>query len=202
MAEPIRNPNQNQNQNQNQPVTFETFYNQWLVRNQQFLDQLVASLRPENLSNERLHVSLTDQVISHLQLYYRNLPLDTYPMVFETVVEPPWLTVSEWCEHWMGGYNPTLIFNVVNRAVTDLSIQQLKAVQSIKRKSRNRMDEIQTEVDLIQDMIVSRPLRILVSRVREEVLDLLKWAMLRLLNNAEDLRRYDWQQISELLNPQ
>lgn len=186
---------------------FEAFFNGWLNRQENFLQQLAQALSSQEI--ERLG-SLILEVLSHYEEYLeeksRAAKEDVFPFF-----SPPWLSSFEKTFLWVGGFKPFLLFKILANSVTDLTREQEETVERVKYETKKEERELTEAMATIQESVATPPLLNLVRRfgklVDGEALDLqsametLKLGLLRILERADRLRGSTAKKVVEILSP-
>ncbi|KAK2660033.1 hypothetical protein Ddye_006566 [Dipteronia dyeriana] len=196
----------------NHGVNFETFFNGWLIHQQNFHDQLLQALSPENINHndeEQQYQALIDQVMYHYQQYYQEKSIAARQDVL-VFFSPPWFTAFERTFFWVGGFKPTFVFKLLDdSSVEDLTEEQEREVQQIKRETRREERELDDTMAKIQETLASPPLLSLMRRFGDHCqlseLDSaetqLLTAMLVALESADALRGKVARGVVEILSP-
>lgn len=90
--------------------SFESFFNGWLVRQENFLDQPVQALTSQDGHEIDQRGSLVQEVLSHYEQYLEEKSKAAKDQVF-LFYSPPWLSSFEKTLLWIGGFKPFLLFN-------------------------------------------------------------------------------------------
>ncbi|KAJ4701532.1 transcription factor-related [Melia azedarach] len=190
-------------------VNFETFFGEWLNRQQNYLDQLHLEITPEHVDKYEQHLSLIDQVLSHYQQYYGEKSVAAREDVI-LFFSPPWFTSFERTLLWIGGFRPTLVFKLINHSVHDLTAEQERVLDRLKAETRKGEKELAETMARIQESLASPPSMNLARRgnlIDGEALELdsamkdLQTGMLAALEAADALRGTTVRKVLHVLHP-
>ncbi|KDP41541.1 hypothetical protein JCGZ_15948 [Jatropha curcas] len=192
---------------------FETFFNGWLDRLQALSEQLRIAIEAENAQRTEYRKYLIDQVLSHYKLYYQvkvNAARED-PFLF---LNPPWLSSFERTLLWLGDFNPSVIFKLIDRSVTDLTPEQIERIKEVKLAIRREERVLSDTMASIQESLASPPIlnlarrfgrsgRLIDGEVSEiEVAeDMLKTQVHNVLESADALRGLTVAKVLEILSP-
>ncbi|KAM7260348.1 hypothetical protein ACFE04_016089 [Oxalis oulophora] len=133
---------------------FETFLEGWLMRQQQYLDELL--LTTHNTEDEHEHEDLINRVLSHyLQYYDAKLRVSQHNIFL--VFSPHWFNSLECSLLWIAGFRPLLAFRLVSVAVQDLSAEQRQRINTLQDKTRLEMRILSDELARIHETIAAPP---------------------------------------------
>ncbi|KAK9270514.1 hypothetical protein L1049_026095 [Liquidambar formosana] len=197
-------------------VTFETFLDGWLVRQQTFLEQLRSSLSApsDNVTKvEEQHRHLIGQVLSHYQQYYEEKGKAAAQDVI-LLFSPPWLSSLERTMLWIAGFKPSLVFRLVDISGprVDLSADQAERMERVRVDTRREERELTEAMARLQENMAAPPLLDLARRVGrlvngevtsvlDSVMGALKMSMLMLLESADALRGNTVRKVVDILSP-
>ncbi|OMO57480.1 hypothetical protein COLO4_35349 [Corchorus olitorius] len=186
---------------------FQTFFNGWLLRQENFLRQLVHST---NENETQWQGNLIQQVLSHYQQYLEEKTRAVKEEVF-LFFSPPWLTTFEKTLLWIGGFKPFLLFNILANSVTELTPEQQESVERVKNETRREERELAEAMATIQESVAMPPLWDLARRSGklidgetselESAMEKLKAAMVRTVEKADNLRSSTAKKVIEILSP-
>lgn len=194
--------------NPNSVLNFQTFFSGWLSRQQNFFDQLLSAIAPENIHTNEQHHNLIDQVLSHSRQYYEEKSLAAREDVF-LFISPPWFTSYERFFLWLGGFRPSLLFNLLNSSVKDLTEEQEQEMEQLKGKTRREERELSDIMARLQERIAAPPLFNLARSFvvdgevseAEDALRELQAGMLLVLEAADGLHGTAMRKIMQILSP-
>lgn len=92
---------------------FEVFLVGWFIRQEQFQNELVVAQDTFDDQENDMR-GLIHRVLAHYQQYYEEKSRMTHRNVFR-VFSPTWFSPLERSFLWITGFNPGLVFNLVNR---------------------------------------------------------------------------------------
>ncbi|XWS21349.1 hypothetical protein CRYUN_Cryun30bG0048000 [Craigia yunnanensis] len=189
---------------------FETFFNSWLIRQENFLEQLVQALTSQDGHEIERQGSLIQEVLSHYEQYLEEKSRAAKEEVF-LFYSPPWLSSFEKSLLWVGGFKPFLLFKLLANSVTELTPEQEETIERVKYETRREERELTVAMATIQESVAIPPLLNLVRRfgrlIDDEELELesametLKVAMLKTLERADKLRGSTARKVIEILSP-
>ncbi|CAI0464187.1 unnamed protein product [Linum tenue] len=191
---------------------FESFFHQWVDRQETLLSQLLDALSPEKPEDGDHHLAaLIEQSLSHYRLYYQEKSAAASRDGACLFLSPPWLSSFERSLLWLGEFRPSTVFTLLRRVVPDLTPDQIRAVEAVRAETR-REERILTEaMAAIQESIASPAMLGLVRRTAsqidgerpqvDEAVDSLKSAMLSVMLSADSLRGVTVAGMVEALSP-
>ncbi|XP_010277361.1 PREDICTED: transcription factor HBP-1b(c38)-like isoform X2 [Nelumbo nucifera] len=155
----VRHNNNNSNGN-----SFHAFLEGWLVRQQQFLDEIVYAKRfCHDDSREQDLRDLIARVLSHYQQYLGEKSRAAHRDVF-LVLSPPWFSSLERALFWIGGFRPGLVFRLVANSVGDLSQDQVQWMETLRAETSAEERQLEEELARLQESVVAPPLSELLRR--------------------------------------
>ncbi|CAN1152167.1 Protein ZW2 [Linum perenne] len=198
------------------PTTpFESFYNNWLNRQEHLLSQLLEALSPEKSGGDHHLNSLIDQCFFQYRLYYHEKSNAAAAggggggaLLF---LSPPWLTSFERSLLWLGEFRPSTVFRLLGGSVTDLTAEQSQRIEQVRRRTRREEIALTEAMAAIQESMAS-PGLLRLARATEaqidgermkvdEALESLKSAMLSVMMSADSLRGATVAGVVEALSP-
>jgi hypothetical protein len=190
--------------------SFMTFFQGWLVRQQSFLEQLHHSISSESANEVNQQKSLIEQVLAHYQEYYEETAKLARQDVF-LLFCPPWLSSFERTLLWAAGYKPSLILRIVDGAVKDLKDEQARRMEEVKAETKNGEKELTETLARLQESVAAPPMVALARRIGrvmdgeisslDSAIEALKTSMLRVLEDADSLRKSTVSKVVEILSP-
>ncbi|XP_071722743.1 protein ZW2-like [Rutidosis leptorrhynchoides] len=199
--------NSQREQNRNVRENFETFFYDWLIRQQNFLDQLLVAMEPENVHKID---TLIDQVLSHYREYFFEKTKAANKNVY-LFFSPPWLSSFEKSLCWIGGFRPSVVFNLISGSIKDLSTEQEQRIEQLKAETKMEERKLTETMAEIQESVAGPPLLTLARKFRALVdgevtdfndeMDRLKDVKLGALNKADELRGNVAFEIVKILSP-
>ncbi|KAM7266537.1 hypothetical protein ACFE04_004434 [Oxalis oulophora] len=194
--------------------TFESFFKEWLDRQQNLLDQLRSSVvvidGNNALKNDTNNTMLSDHVLSHYLQYYseKSKAANQDVLLF---FSPPWFSSLEKTLFWIGGFKPSILFKVIDRSINDLTTYQKDMIEQIKAETTNEEKKLSGKMAGIQESLGDPPLFNMARKFRElvdgevnefnEGMEKLKEMMLDILNKADELRGKVATDVLRILNP-
>ncbi|XP_052173174.1 protein RESPONSE TO ABA AND SALT 1-like [Diospyros lotus] len=194
-------------------VSFESFLEGWLVRQEHYLDELLTAQQNHHESHERDLKDLISRVLSHYQQYYEEKSRAAHCNVF-IVFSPTWFTPFERTFLWIGGFKPGMAFSLVETAVDDLTQDQRRRVARLRQETRAEEKALTDQLARIQESVAAPPVVELVRREgqgqgrregeegdTDAVVEALRAAMEGVLGSADTLRTRTAERVVEILNP-
>ncbi|KAL4557921.1 hypothetical protein LXL04_036115 [Taraxacum kok-saghyz] len=190
---------------------FRNFFRGWLVRQEDYLDELRSTLRTCDSSDEEPLRALIGRVLAHYQQYFeeksRIANLDV-----SLVFSPPWFSSFERSFFWIAGFKPGLTFRIVYSSVGDMSEVQVDRIERLKAETRADERELENKLARIQESVAAPPIaevakrgeRPLVDGENDEmdaVIETLRGQMEVVLANADMLRTRTAERVVEILRP-
>ncbi|CAN0921931.1 Protein ZW2 [Linum grandiflorum] len=193
-------------------TSFESFFNDWLTRQEHLLSQLLEATKSGEAAAGDHHLNaLIDQCFFQHRLYYReksNAATRGDALLF---LSPPWLTSFERSLLWLGEFRPSTVFRLVSRSVKDLTADQCRRIEQVRRQTRREEIALTEAMATIQESMASpRLLRVARAtaaqidgerREVDEALESLKAAMLSVMMSADSLRGMTVAGVVEALSP-
>lgn len=149
------------NSNNNDRVlsrSFERFFSEWLIRQEQYLEELEneidrnssGSSSSSSSSNneeeeERRRKELISRILQHYREYYAAKARVAREDVF-LILNPPWLTSMERCYLWLSGLRPGIAFKIISNFVFHLTEEQSRRINLLT-------NEIKSEVQQMTDIL-------------------------------------------------
>ncbi|CAK7343890.1 unnamed protein product [Dovyalis caffra] len=192
--------------------TFQEFLEGWHVRQEHYLNELLAAKQNSHESRKEDLNDLITRVLSHYRQYYDEKSLVAQQNIFLDF-STPWLTRFECTFVWVGGFKPGLLFRIVKDSVHDLSEEQNERVSRLMRQTKVEERALDEEIARIQESLAAPPLLELARHVgrlvneetvkeeEEEVLGSLKKGMQAVVDRANVLRTSTLMKVVELLSP-
>ncbi|XVE55675.1 hypothetical protein DITRI_Ditri03aG0177400 [Diplodiscus trichospermus] len=172
---------------------FEAFFHGWLIRLENFLQQLVLALTSKDGHEIEQQGRLVQEVLSHYQQYLEEKSRVAKQEVF-LLYYPPWLTSFEKTLLWVGGFKPFLIFKLLANSVKELTPEQEETIGGVKYETKKEERELTEAMAAIQESLAIPPLLNLAKRFGrlidgealelESAMETLKGRMLRTLERA------------------
>ncbi|KAF7817079.1 protein DOG1-like 4 [Senna tora] len=191
--------------------SFESFFQGWLLRQQNFLEQLLSiSLTPDSPLKIHHQNALIDQVLSHYHQYFLQKSRLADADVF-LLFSPTWLSSYERALLWIADYKPSLLLRLVDGAVQGLTPDQDQDLHQLKEDTR-REERILTGIMAAVQESLAGPSILQVARQVGRLLDgeigeldsameVMKRAMTEVLEKADQLRVTTAKRVVEILSP-
>ncbi|KAJ8570756.1 hypothetical protein K7X08_037728 [Anisodus acutangulus] len=197
--------------------SFEIFLEGWLIRQEQFLDELlVAQDIFYEESQEGDIRDLISKVLAHYEEYYEEKSIMSHRNVFR-VFSSTWFTTLERTFLWITGFKPGLAFTLVNDSINDLTENQVQRINRLRHKTKVQERCLTEELAKIQESVAAPPLVERARRVgmqllqtdgitvqitnEDENIDTLKSAMENVVTDADRLRTKTAERVVGLLSP-
>ncbi|XP_071716988.1 protein ZW2-like isoform X2 [Rutidosis leptorrhynchoides] len=190
---------------------FRSFFNGWLVRQQNYLQELRSTLRTcdETTSNDDDDLrGLIARVLAHYQQYYEQKSRIANHDV-SLVFSPPWFSSFERSFFWIAGFKPGLAFRIVMGSVPDMD--QEERMERLKSETKMEEKELEKEMAKVQESVAAPPIveftRGEISIVdgkydeMETAIEALRGEMEVVLGNADMLRTRTAERVVEILTP-
>ncbi|XP_071716987.1 protein ZW2-like isoform X1 [Rutidosis leptorrhynchoides] len=192
---------------------FRSFFNGWLVRQQNYLQELRSTLRTcdETTSNDDDDLrGLIARVLAHYQQYYEQKSRIANHDV-SLVFSPPWFSSFERSFFWIAGFKPGLAFRIVMGSVPDMDQDQEERMERLKSETKMEEKELEKEMAKVQESVAAPPIveftRGEISIVdgkydeMETAIEALRGEMEVVLGNADMLRTRTAERVVEILTP-
>ncbi|KAI3997439.1 hypothetical protein MKX01_008046 [Papaver californicum] len=138
---------------------FEAFFTGWLIRQENYLDQLISTEKNfQNIPEPELR-SLVSQILTHYQQYYAAKAVVTRDDVF-VMFTPPWFSSYELTYLWITGFKPSLAFKIVDKSVNrgELTDEQFKALYLLKVQTKAAERDLNNKMYKVQESWALPPL--------------------------------------------
>ncbi|XP_062102067.1 protein ZW2-like [Humulus lupulus] len=144
--------------NDDNEVSFANFFQGWLVRQEQYLDELVSAsdVHSDESSDDDLR-QLVSRILAHYQQYYEQKSKFIERNVF-LVFFPPWFTSFEKTFLWIAGFKPGLAFRLVADSIDDLSENQVLRINRLMKETKSKERTLDDELARIQESVGAPPL--------------------------------------------
>lgn len=196
---------------------FEEYYQGWISRQEQFLDELVAARDSSSEFHDNDFRDLINRVRSHYEEYFAEKSRMANTNVFR-MFSPTWFTPFERSFLWIGGYKPGLACRLATTgaaATEDLTEEQTEIIRQISNETKRHERALDDEMAKIQENVAAPPLMDLARSVGqhpqpfhhreiEEVdtmIESLKSSMINILSDADRLRTRTVERLVEILSP-
>ncbi|CAL1378729.1 unnamed protein product [Linum trigynum] len=196
----------------NAPEIFAAFFEGWLVRQEQYLEELqTVKQKMEDLREDDLR-DLVNRVLTHYQHYFEEKSRVTQSDVF-VLFSPPWFSALERSFLWIAGFKPGLAFRVLRDSVNDLSEEQERRIARVREETRMEERMLNDELARIHESVGAPPVSGWGRTRGREVLaaeegsgngpapEAIRSALENLVGNADTLRTYTVMRIGQVLRP-
>ncbi|MCL7035696.1 hypothetical protein MKW94_020390 [Papaver nudicaule] len=202
-------PYNNNNRGDQSRIIFEEFFTGWLIRQKNYLDQLISARKNFQNTPESELRSLVSQILTHYQQYYAAKAVATHDDVF-VMFTPPWFSSYERSYLWLTGFKPSLAFKILEKSVNqdEITDEQLEGLYTLKKRMKAAERELNGEMARVQESRMLPPLVNLAlagKRVDGETVDAavqtLTKQMETLVESADFIRMTTARTIVEILSP-
>ncbi|OIT00762.1 PREDICTED: protein DOG1-like 4 [Nicotiana attenuata] len=194
--------------------SFEAFLQGWLLRQEQFLNELIIAQNTYDESQEGIIKNLISGVLAHYQEYFEEKSRMSHRNVFN-VFSPAWFTPLEKSNLWIAGFKPGLAFSLVMNSVDDLSQNQVEKINRLKFETRVQEKNLMDELAKIQESVAAPPFMGLAQQFGAELLrgdggeirevdeniEILRSALEDVIMDADRLRTTTAERVVGILNP-
>lgn len=197
--------------------SFEAFFEGWLVRQQQFLDELLAAqqyTRSDSDYENNVMRDLISRVLVHYQEYYDEKSRMANRNVL-LAFSPTWFTPLERTFLWIAGFKPRLVCRLAMSSVDDLTEEQIQRIHRLSRETSRQEKSLDEEMAKIQESVASPQLVDLARRVGmqfhanidgeisevDNEMESLKSVMENILRDADRLRTRAAKTMTGILSP-
>ncbi|RDX81879.1 Protein DOG1-like 4, partial [Mucuna pruriens] len=182
--------------------SFEAFYEGWLARQENLLEQML-SVMPDAGEQQR---RLIEQVLCHYQQFLEEKSMLANADVF-LLFSAPWLSAYEKALLWIGDYKPSLILRLADAAVQGLTPEQRERLDRVRDNTKRAEREVSEAMASVQETMASprvvRLVRVVNGEITEQetALERLKEALKRVCESADELRASTMRKVVEILSP-
>ncbi|KAK4359354.1 hypothetical protein RND71_021583 [Anisodus tanguticus] len=189
--------------------SFEAFFQGWLLRQEQFLNELTTAENTLDESQEGIIRDLISRVLAHYQEYFEEKSRMSHRNVFY-MFSPTWFTPLEKSFLWITGFKPGLAFSLVMNSVDDLSEHQVERLNRLRIETRVEEKNLMDELAKLQESVAAPPLAQQFRiehpgdgeiRKVDENIDTLKSAMEIVVTDADRLRTRTAERVVGILSP-
>ncbi|XP_047180561.1 protein ZW2-like [Vigna umbellata] len=188
---------------ENVQKSFEAFYEEWLARHENFLQQLLSVTPNDNDAEQRM---LIEQVMCHYQQFLEEKSNVANGDVF-LLFSPPWLSAYERSLLWIGDYKPSLILRLANGHVTGLTAEQREKMERVGDETKRAEREVSEAMASVQESMASPRMLVLVRVVdgekteQQAAVQELKEALKKVFEKGDALRASTMRKVVEILIP-
>ncbi|XP_023540935.1 protein DOG1-like 4 [Cucurbita pepo subsp. pepo] len=188
--------------------SFTAFFEGWLLRQQQYLDELLTATRrhPDDAADNGDLDDLISRTLSHYEEYYEKKSRIAQRDIF-LVFSPTWFTTYEQSLLWIGGFRPGLIFRLVNESINDMWDDQVLRIGRLREDVKVEERMLNNDLAKIQEKVAAPPLLEFFRRQSHDgvtggtEMEALKAAFQSVLASADFLRRETALKVAEILTP-
>ncbi|CAD5315809.1 unnamed protein product [Arabidopsis thaliana] len=195
--------------------TFASFFNDWLCRHRQFVQQLTHLADETTIVTPIEEESLVSNFLSHYLQYYeeKSVAMSVAGDDVYDFFSPPWLSSYEKLILWIGGFKPGMVFKLITTSVNDLTSHQIDQLESIRLETKRRERDLMRRFALLQQSVGDPLLMVPFRRIgvlrlgegeqpeMEDAMEVLKIEMIKAMKNADQLRCVTVGKVVEVLNP-
>ncbi|XVF76836.1 hypothetical protein PTKIN_Ptkin13bG0299000 [Pterospermum kingtungense] len=191
--------------------SFDTFFENWLVRQEHYLEELLSVQQRCHESHEDELRDLITRVISHYRQYFEERSRIGQRDIF-LVFSSTWLSPLERASLWIAGFKPGFALKLVCNSVQDLSPEQSERINRLIEETRYEERVLNDELARTQESIASLPL-VEIARKRARTINVetparkeaelvtLRKAVEEVVAGADLLRMTTAMKVVEILNP-
>ncbi|KAL8241021.1 hypothetical protein R6Q59_014376 [Mikania micrantha] len=131
-----------------------TFYQAWVNRLDQYLQELIHQLRfPEQQDESKLEQLVSD-VMNHFNEYslIKEQVMDQDVFV---VISPPWITSYERTFLWLAGSKPTLTMHVLKKCGIEFSTEQTEKLEQLVAEIKEEEGGVNERLGRLEQQLVS-----------------------------------------------
>ncbi|KAK7351529.1 hypothetical protein VNO77_11059 [Canavalia gladiata] len=187
--------------------SMDSFYEEWLLRQENLLEQLLSASTISDSASEIKHQGrLIDQVLCHYRQYLEEKSKVASEDVF-LLFSPTWLSAYERALLWIGDYKPSLILRLADGAVQGLTAEQRRRLERVRDETKRAEREVSEAMASVQESMASPRMVGLVRVVDGEITELesaiegLKRALVRVSARADELRASTMRKVVGILSP-
>ncbi|WCJ28045.1 hypothetical protein M5689_009754 [Euphorbia peplus] len=196
---------------ENPRCLFEEFFEGWLARQQNLLDQLLLLHQDgREVSHDHLKEVIT-RTLAHYEQYYQEKSRFAHRNIF-LVFSPPWFSPFERTFLWIAGFKPALAYKVLHGSVRDLSEEQRQLIGRLKDETKLVEKMLHDEMARVQESVASPPLlewakrqgKMVDSEMRSEespAIERIGSEMEAVVGRADALRMSTVMRVVEILTP-
>ncbi|XP_027928927.1 protein DOG1-like 4 [Vigna unguiculata] len=138
-------------------ASFEAFLQGWMVRQNDFLGELLSA-HQQYQEGRRVDVRpLIDRVICHYGQYFEEKSKIAHHDIF-LIFSPPWFSSLEQSFLWVGGFKPGVAFQIVNTALGDLTQDQKEKLSQLKQETKMKERTFNDDLAKLQESVGDPPL--------------------------------------------
>ncbi|KAF7845342.1 protein DOG1-like 4 [Senna tora] len=196
--------------------SFEAFLEGWMVRQKDYLDELVSAQQRRHEMHDDERRDLISRVLSHYEQYFAEKSKIAHRDIL-LVFSPPWFSSLERSFLWIAGFKPTMMIQLAIQALDDdLSEDQRQRLSEFSQETKMEERALNDELAKIHESVAAPPLveaarshgRLCLSEsvIAEEsgggeVRRALKIALENLVGNADTLRIDTALKVMKILKP-
>lgn len=136
--------------NYNNVESFETFFQGWLIRQEQ---PYCIGTSNHIEENEVTHKELIAKVTAHYHEYYEAKARVAQENVF-LLFSPTWFSSYERTYLWIAGFSPGLAFRLLSGSVLDLTEDQSRRIRSLTAEIKEEEIELSNVLASVQESVV------------------------------------------------
>ncbi|KAK1437133.1 hypothetical protein QVD17_02918 [Tagetes erecta] len=190
---------------------FHNFFQAWLVRQENYREQLRTTLHTCNTVSDEETRELIARVLAHYQQYYEEKSRIANHDV-SLVFSPPWFSRFEQSFFWIAGFKPGLAFRLVARAVDEMSVNQQEQMERLRTEVKEEERKLENDLARVQESVAA-PAIVEITRGGDRRLhdgmydemtsavEILSREMEGVVANADMLRTRTAERVVEILTP-
>lgn len=193
--------------------SFEAYFQGWMSRQEQFLDELVAARDSSSEFHDNDLRDLINRVRAHYEEYFAEKSRMANANVF-LMFSPTWFTPFERSFLWIGGFKPGLACRLATTA-DDLTEEQTEIIHKLSQETKRLERALDDEMAKIQENVAAPPLMDFARSVGQRpqpfhhidieeidtMIESLKSSMINVLNDADRLRTRTVERLLQVLSP-
>lgn len=197
--------------------TFEAFFKQWLIQQENLLNELRNTIHNPNTehttddeSEAQMNELVTRVSAHYLEYFTAKSKLAQHNIIL--LFSPTWFTPLEKSFLWIAGFKPGLAFHLVNKFINDLDNNQKSEIEQARKELKLEERDLMEEFTKIQEMIAAPSMMEMLKTIAndatvmdgeaiefESAMEELKYDMEELVEFADFLRMKAVMRIMEIL---
>lgn len=138
-------------------ASFEAFLQEWLVRQRNYLEELVSAQQHQSELQDDDRRELINRVLLHYEQYFEEKSKVAQNNIL-LVFSPPWFSSLERTLLWVAGFKPGTAFHVVNEAVEDLTEDQRQRLSQLSQETKMEERDLNDELAKAQESVAAPPI--------------------------------------------
>ncbi|KAM4090615.1 hypothetical protein ACJW30_09G075700 [Castanea mollissima] len=191
----------------NNADSFRTFLEGWMVRQENYLDELLSGQQHCHDMQDEDIKELCSRMLAHYQEYFEAKSRIAHRDVF-LAFSPTWLTSLERTFLWIAGFKPGMVFRIVTNSVLDMSEDQTQRMNRLMEETKLEERALNDELAKVHESVAgptmleaARRSGRLVAGEEETAMATLRVALESVVANADSLRMRTAVKVVEILRP-